>query len=145
MTSKKSLLRIKILFMSASLLLLLFSLTGHAYYVEGTGDSVGSFGLVAFLLGWVNMLEAGIAWLANPILLLSWILLFNRRIKASLVLGIVALLFSLSFLLFDEVVANEGGGKREIVGYGRGYWLWVSSCVVNLLGSLVVNIKMKRL
>lgn len=130
---------IRVIVFLISFLLLASSLTQSAYYVEGSGESVGSFSLVAFLLGWVVMLGAGISWLANPILFFSWITMLRRKRKAAIILSILAVAFALSFLLFDEVVANEGGGKRDIVGYGAGYWLWLSSCGVNLIGNLALN------
>jgi hypothetical protein len=128
---------------SISALLLLLSLTQNAYYVTGMEESAGSLGLLAFLLGWMDVFGAGISWLANPILLFSWLLLGAGNFKASLIAGIAAVVFSLSFMLFDEIIANEGGGKSEILAYGTGYWLWLSSCGINLIGNLILYPKGK--
>ena len=120
--------------------MLLISLTQNAYFTTGMNESVGSFGLVAFLFGWMGLSGAGVSWLANPLLIISWILLF-RNSKVSLILSGLALFFAFSFLGFKEVIVNEGGGKSEIIAYGNGYWLWLSSCGLNLMGNLIIYVR----
>ncbi len=132
---------LKISIVSISSILLLLSLTQNAYYIAGMEESIGSFGLIAFLIGWMGLSGAGISWLANPILITSWFILIFGKPKLSRILSVFALLFSLSFLLFTEIVANEGGGKKEIIAYDSGYWLWLSSCGLNLIGNLIVYVR----
>lgn len=121
----------KVVFVT-SLLLFLVSLTQQCYCTTADcGDSI-----MAFLLGWAALLSggAGIAWLANPLLIASWILL-RKNLKATMFLSVGAVLFSLSFLLFDSVIANEAGHKQIIISYKTGFWLWVSSSMIMLVGT----------
>ncbi|WP_395655364.1 hypothetical protein [Flavobacterium sp.] len=129
---------VKILTISLSVLMFLASLTQNAYYLGEHEESVGSFGLIAFLLGWMGVFGAGISWLANPFLIISWGILTFGNLKKSLILSVLALLFSLSFMLFNDIIANEGGGHKVITSYDIGYYLWVSSCGINLLGNLIL-------
>ncbi len=121
---------------SASLLLL--SLTKNAYYIGEMKDSLGSFGLIAFFLGWLNLFGAGICWLANPFLILSWASSIASSEKRALIFGGIAMFFSLLFLCMNYIIANEGGMHEEITAYGAGYWLWLSSCGVNFLGTIIL-------
>lgn len=129
---------IKILTITISGFLLLLSLNNNAYYIKNMQDSLGSFGLVAFLLGWMNLFGAGICWLANPFLIFSWIFQMSGSKKNSFILAILALFFSLLFLLFGNVLVNEAGQHSEITSYGIGYWLWLGSCGINFIGTLAV-------
>ena len=135
---------VKILTISLSILMLLASLTQNTYYLGDHEESVGSFGLIAFLLGWMGVFGAGISWLANPFLILSWGLLIFGKLKKSLISSVLALLFSLSFMLFSDIIANEGGGHKDITAYDIGYYLWVSSCGINFLGNLILNLNYKN-
>ena len=102
-------------------------------------ESVGSFGLIALLFGWMNIFGVGISWTANPLLLISWRILFIGKWKLSFIFSLLALLFSLIFLLFNEIIANEGGSKSKIIAYDMGYWLWLSSCGINFIGNLIIG------
>lgn len=115
----------KITYLSVGLFVL--SLPFNCYCT--TGNCASSF--MAFILGGVGMLSGGaaIAWLANPLLIASWMI--TRKVNnASLFISVGALLMALSFLLFDEILNDEGGGKRSIVSYQPGYWLWLLSTMV---------------
>ncbi|NJB82800.1 hypothetical protein [Wenyingzhuangia aestuarii] len=122
-----------------SLILFLTSLSQNTFLVTNGRESIGSFGLMAFLFGWMNIYGAGISWIANPLLLSSWITLFTKKWKLPMILSFLAMLFSLSFLLFHEVVTNEGGGKSRIIAYDFGYKLWLSSCIINFFGNLIIH------
>lgn len=52
----------------------------------------------AFLIGWLAMLTGGaaIAWLANPFLIIAWVLLTKNK-KSAWLFALTALLFSISF------------------------------------------------
>ena len=122
----------------ASISLFIISLTQKCYCTTSEcGDSI-----MAFLLGWAALLSggAGISWLANPLLFASWIML-RKNLKLSMFLSVAAALLSLSFLLFDTVIANEAGQKHQIIAYKLGYWLWMGSNLVMLLGTFVLMLR----
>lgn len=146
---------IRIITLAGSGGLLLFALNQPCYC---TGDCLNS--VLVLLLGWAGTfvelgamlswvlerlhgntpawpadLGATLTWLANPLLCCSWITLKDQP-KWSARLSLLATALSLSFLLFDQVIADEAGHYRQITGYGPGYWLWVSGCLVMLAGSV---------
>lgn len=95
----------------------------------------------AFLIGWLAMLANGgaTAWLANPLLIIAWIL-FARNKKAAWILALVALLLCLSFLNFHVIIEDEAGHYNPILKVRIGYWLWLSSAAFTFLGSLTIRI-----
>lgn len=115
----------KLLFISIGLFVL--SLPFRCYC---TGDSC-TYSFMALALGGFGMLNGGaaIAWLANPLLLASW-MITKKVNNASLFVSLGAMLMALSFLLFDQVVSNENGGKQSIESVRAGYWIWLLSALV---------------
>ncbi|HTL27841.1 MAG TPA: hypothetical protein VL282_01410 [Tepidisphaeraceae bacterium] len=125
------------IFVGASVLLFIVSLTQIGFYTEG-GDEPSAprcFGLL--LVGWLALFERIFAWLANPALIATWVLLFTRRPRSGAICAIVSLALSLSFLLHRHITLSESGNVSRIVGYGPGYWLWVSSIATVLIGSVI--------
>ena len=130
--------KLKKIFIIISALLFLLSLTQKCYCTTTQcGDSI-----MVFLLGWGALLSggAGIPWLANPLLIGAWFML-NRNLKASMFLSVFAMLLSLSFLLFDSIIDNEGGQAHQIISYKAGYWLWSSSCFCMLIGTFTLMLR----
>lgn len=130
--------KLKKIFLIISVALFIFSLTQKCYCTTTQcGDSI-----MVFLLGWSALISggAGIAWLANPLLILAWIML-NKNLKFAMVLSVFAMLLSLSFLLFDSIVDNEGGGAHQITSYKAGYWLWVASNITMLIATFTLMLK----
>lgn len=109
-----------------------------------TNGDCGAYwdGLAASILGAFGLFAGGayIAWLANPLILISW--LAYRKTKISLVTSILAFAFGLSFLLFDEIMVNEAGHYGEITGYEMGFYLWNLSFLIMIIGN-VINLKNK--
>lgn len=95
----------------------------------------------ALLIGWLAMLTGGaaIAWLANPLLIISWILL-TRNKKSAWLFSLSAVLFSISFIKFQTIIENEAGHSNPITKIGIGYWLWLSSCLTTFVGSLTIRL-----
>jgi len=123
---------------SASVITFLVSLTQKCYCTTSScGDSIMALlsGTVGFVFG-----GAALTWLANPLLLTSWIM-FKRSPKLSLILSGLALLLSLSFLLFKRVISDEAGNYSEITSYELGYWLWSLSSIIMFGGSLMDKFK----
>ncbi len=121
-----------------SMMLFLISLTQKAYC---TTDSCSDSFLV-FLLGWAAAFTsfAGTSWLANPLLILSWILL-GKKLKLAMLLCVGAFILALSFLLAGEVTANENGQQHQIVSRNAGYWLWLTSMLVMVFGTFWLQLK----
>ncbi|MBL7915437.1 MAG: hypothetical protein JNL49_10375 [Bacteroidia bacterium] len=94
---------------------------------------------MVFLIGWAAIFStcAGLCWFANPLLLMSWIFL-KKNLKLSMFLSVASFLLALFFLVFDSIVDNENGGSHQIVSYKAGYWLWVASHAVMLIGTFVL-------
>lgn len=136
--TQKKIKSLRIIIFILSFLLFIISLTQTAYITQ-PADSIASHALVALLTGWLNFMGPGISWFANPLLVVSWILLLNNKIKFSLISSSIAVLFSLSFLLFDKIALDEAVNYGEILGYGAGYWLWLASCFTVFIGSVLIN------
>ena len=118
------------------LVIYLISLTMECYLVNGK-PSIGSFGLIALLLGWVNFDFVGLIWLANPLFILSLLIFFfSKKKRIAVILSLIVSILAISFLLIKEIIWSEAGHVGEITGYLTGYWLWVSAILlmtINLL------------
>ena len=78
--TQKEIKSLRIMVLILSCLLFIISLTQTAYVTEPT-DSIASHAFVALLTGWLNFMGPGISWFANPLLIVSWVLLLNNKIK----------------------------------------------------------------
>jgi hypothetical protein len=125
-------------FLRFSILFFIFSLTKKCYCT--TSQCSDSF--MVLLLGWAGIFSggAGIPWLANPLLFAAWIFL-KKNLKLSMFLSVFATLFSLSFLLFDSIIDNEGGVPHKIISYRGGFWLWSASSFCMLVGSFILKLR----
>lgn len=121
-------------FIITSISLFALSLTQKCYC--STSNCTDSF--LVFLLGGLAVLMggAGITWLANPLLIACWFL-FKRELKTAMWLSVGSTLISLSFLLFDSVLANESGQSQQVIAYKPGYWLWVLSNITMLVATFI--------
>jgi len=133
----------KIAVIALSAVVFACSITQVAFTVipsEGSGEVTA---LSACLFGWMAALGSGFCWLANPLLCYSWIALFENQRRSEWT-GVSAVLLALSFLCLKKVVAGQSGLPKEIVSYGTGYWLWLSSLVVNCIGIFTARIITNR-
>lgn len=125
-------------------LMFLSSLTMECYLVDGAA-SIGSFGLIAFLLGWLNFDQIGLVWLANPLFALSlFLFFFSRKLNLALILSLTASVLSISFLQIDEIIMHEGGAYGRITGYLLGYWLWTTSIILMSVALILNKILNKK-
>jgi hypothetical protein len=121
--------------------LLLASLFFPVFYLD-RGDDAYIPGVVILLAGWMGVPgalsgdPAYLPWLANPLLLIS--LIFMLAGKRGLALTSAVAAFSLGLTTFGvkSALVNEAGQEAAIVGYGAGFYLWLSAlglpCAVGL-------------
>jgi hypothetical protein len=154
--------KLTILITIVGVTLFIASLTQKCYCLGNEcGDSIATF-----LFGWLGvLLELGhvatfimekiqgqesifnheigatLSWLANPLLIISFITL-RFSPKTTVVISILSTLIILSFLLFRYVIANEAGHYNEITSYKMGYYLWLSSSLAMLTGSIYLTTKL---
>ncbi|MGZ3944222.1 MAG: hypothetical protein ACXVJB_04725 [Mucilaginibacter sp.] len=131
--SKQSTTRITLII---SIALFIFSLTQSCFNTENGPGEAGE-GLAILFSGSFGffLCPAGFTWLANPALLISW-LYINRNPRKSLIASVVATVLSFSFLLFTNIIVNEGGNTAKITTYRIGYWLWLTSALIMLVFNL---------
>jgi hypothetical protein len=138
MRDKLHMARLKPVVLSISIGLYVLSLLGDGYCTNNSCRS--SFELL--LMGGIGMLLGGgaaLAWLATPLLVVSWVLL-TRNKKAAWLFGLAAVVCCLYFLRFKVVIDDEAGNYRTITKIGWGYWLWLASCATTCIGSLTLRI-----
>ena len=129
--------KLKIIIGIIAILIYLSSFFQECYLVNGK-TSIGSFGLIAFLIGWLNFDIVGIIWLANPLFIISIILFITTNMKKTpLVLSVASTLIALFFMNVDQIIQNEGGGTGYIDGYLNGYWLWLTSMSLMTISSFI--------
>lgn len=123
--------KLKITFLSASIIVFGISLFQDCFC---TNDCVNSFsalitGIFGIIVGGANL-----CWLANPLLLVSWIFFFFKT-KVSFVFSLIAFLISFMFIFSTEVAIDEAGTPRQIQNLESGYWLWLFSMLIILIGN----------
>jgi hypothetical protein len=98
-------------------------------------------GFSVLLIGWFEVLLArdvgpfvALAWLANPLFVAAVVTLSLGKYRPAMLWSLSALLLGVLFHFGTKVVANEGGVANAIIGYGSGYWLWVTSFAVLCIG-----------
>lgn len=120
--------------------LLLVSLTQKAYCTSTTcSDSI-----MVFLLGSIGFIFGGAAlcWLANPLLIASWY--FIKKTKPAMFLSAAAFIIAMLFLTSGSVLDNENGNYHPIVSYEPGYWLWLGSGLITMLGNFAIQLQLNN-
>jgi hypothetical protein len=132
------------IFLLLSIACFIFSLF-HPCYGTGSEMPEQEQGLGLLLLGWMGLMMGapGIVWLANPLLLSSWIL-NKKKNRLAIIFGIIAICCALYFFSIKEMVVDEAGHKSKITNYYLGYWFWVTSMILNLGNVLFLKYRLKR-
>lgn len=122
----------------------LISLSQKSYCHDNECGIFGS-GFILLIFGWVGLFVggAGICWIANPLLILSWILI-RKKLIASIILSVISTAFTIAFLFFDKIMVDEAGNYGEITGYKLGFWLWMTSSLITFIGSIFVLLNTKK-
>ena len=126
-----------------SLALYVICLTQDGYYIDGADPEAWSPAYGLLFIGWIGIFAGMFAWLANPLLFASWFLLATSRHRAAFFVSLGALLFAMSFLLHSEVISSAAPTYSRIIGYGMGYWLWIASALILVVGAGVLTFRPK--
>ena len=121
-----------------SVLLFVASLTQDAYYLAGDNSGASAASWLLLLIGWMGLFYGIVAWVANPLLVISWMLCLRDELRAAFIVSAAALLVALSFLLHSTIVASEAPTYEAVTGYGPGYWLWLASMLIMTAGTLIL-------
>ena len=119
-----------------SILLYVIALTQDCFDTYKTGGNQLYEGFYCLTTGWLGILAGhlpALVWLANPILIFSWIK-FKSNSKLSFILSIISSIFILSFLSVDYMMLDEAGHLGKIRSWNVGYWLWLSSSLTMVVG-----------
>ena len=124
----------RLLAIASSILLFGASLAVPAFYSEGSSQTAG---WSALLIGWVpaffgvlGLLQLNfemwtcLAWFANPMLLVCWVLVIQKRRRA-LAFGVAGSGLALVFLATRSLPAGDHTLRNVVPGIG--YWLWMAS------------------
>ena len=124
---------------SISIVLFFVAMTQVCFDTESAPGESGE-GAALVISGFFGFFSSitGLTWLANPALWYSWVQI-TRKPKHSLLASMLAIIISLSFLLCNDVIINEGGGTSAITDVRIGYWLWLSSIGTMLIGNLIIK------
>lgn len=109
-------------------ILFILSLATKVYEMDH--GNIKAYGYEAFFAGWMELFGIGVSWLANPISVLAIIFLMSNKIKLSLILSGLALLFALAFFISTKT------GTTEITAVGIGYYFWTASILTVFISSL---------
>lgn len=90
---------------------------------------------VVLLMGWIGPLDLHFSWYANPLYIFA--LGAASRPKKSAILGIIAFALAISFLFYKKIMVSEAPTYEEIMSYGWGYGLWVTSFAVFSIGQML--------
>ncbi|MBD8880520.1 hypothetical protein IHE49_08495 [Rhodanobacter sp. 7MK24] len=130
---------IKRALVAGSLLVYAVALYMDPYQQVGPANDGSWGGLALLLIGWLGVFMGIVPWLANPFLLLAWILSFRQRGQGVVYASASAIAFGLSFLFYREIPTDEAGHYAAIAHYQAGYWLWLISMILMLATGLIVE------
>jgi len=121
-----------------SIALFAAALTQPAFYWGDPGDrapgAVSAF--ILLLEGWRGLPAGYLEWLANPLLVATWLAAaFERRVP-SLVGAGVATLLMLVFPARGSALVLHSGMTQHLASLGAGYWLWLGSALTMVVAQL---------
>jgi hypothetical protein len=95
-------------------------------------------------MGLIGVFAGYFEWLANPVLLAAWIFSFAGKNKVALLLGILSAALMFAFLFRHMMIASEAPTYEKIVGYGAGYWLWLTSAGLMIVSGATGLLKQRQ-
>lgn len=128
--------KIRIIAITISLSLFLFSLTQNTVTISALKTETIS-SLDYFFTGITAILDGDfmdwLVWLANPLCVISMILLIKKN-KTAKTTSSIALLLALSFSAW-RTIRNENGSTSVIISLELGYYLWILSILSLTIGT----------
>lgn len=103
-------------------------------HTDGTHDEL-MIGANVLAMGWCGIFMLNLAWFANPFYIVSVVLLWLRKYKASIISATVALIIGAqTFLLFGhQWLADEAGIKHfQLKAIHIGTYIWLLSILIVL-------------
>ncbi|ALN64567.1 putative membrane protein [Lysobacter antibioticus] len=129
-------------FLGLSLLAFIVCLVLPAYTVGSASSEMHSgLSYEKLLMGFLGPLIGVFEWYANPALLLSWLLLWKKHFIAGAIFAAVALVTGGAFLFRHEIIINEAGHSGTILSKDVGYWLWIASMAIALIGNATCSFR----
>jgi ABC-type Na+ efflux pump permease subunit len=124
----------KINYVKISILLYLISLFVPVF----DGGAPGLIGISAIFTGWIGIfgmsLLFGIPWFAN-VLFVAALMFRNKFLTVRIFLSFLSVSFALVTLGITEIPIDEGGATAN-VSVGVGFFIWLSSFIVLLIGQI---------
>jgi hypothetical protein len=111
---------------------LFISSLGFNTLILSQGDPSFLIGLVCLLFGFSYA-----AWFANPLFLATVVLLSLNRSRLALAISTASVILAVTTFLIQKAPFNEAGHMANVVGYGLGFYLWITSMFVLLLTSVL--------
>lgn len=137
-------LRIRIVIALLSSIIFYCSCWYPAFEIDNHNNVVD--GVYCFVFGWLGMLLCieclwNFIWLANPIYILSMLLFVlldgKKDQNIALILCLCSIAMGLSFLFCPSLCTNESGSLSSVGALYIGYYLWILSFVVLLIGIIL--------
>ncbi|MDH6254033.1 hypothetical protein M2347_003760 [Chryseobacterium sp. H1D6B] len=127
-----------------SIILFLISLFQPAFFIDKKNADAYSNSLFLFCFGWMSFLGGAfipfIIWLANPLYLVSIILIY-KNFKIGIITLTMSVILSVAFANLDTILSSESGAVSKITELGAGFYLWMASFIVLLICSIFKAIK----
>lgn len=124
-----------------SVIVFLASLTQDCFYTEAHIPKPAPPGWFLLGMGLMGVFGGYFEWLANPVLLAAWVFSLAGKNKVALLLGILSSAFMLAFLFRHTMIASEAPTYEKILGYGAGYWLWLTSAGLVIVSGAIGLLK----
>jgi hypothetical protein len=82
---------------------------------------------------------AGVAWFANPVLWVGYLLFVARRWRWAALAGAVALVLGSAMVIIAVVGDPKADLRWSVADYRVGYWLWLGSMALLVLAAVVAR------